>query len=780
MASRIRALASVARGVAVPVAAYLCLLASLGAGTAAAAPPRPYLVPWIAVSPGDPLPPSPPPDVAGGSINAPGLLVEAWGGSLAAAETPGAIAQAFAEARLAGRKTGLSFEVPELPVPADAREAEAASAGSLLPGLDAALAAARGADLFVLSLPDLPDDVRARRYLLMKVAAEVRARAPAARVAVLFHQPHPGDLFPKAARDLLSDEAAAYVDIVGIDLDDARTPPGEVRAAADELAFARPLLVRTPRLPDAAALLSCAARFSTVDAPFVAAPLASAADAPVLDRLGAILVGDFARDARAAEARTATGETLESTRLAPASDLGGVVLIPGFTTSGALARGPLVLSLEAPDYVSADVVELATGRSRRFAIPKTAAPPRLALSTANGPIAVVLAPREKPKEEAAHAAAAVTAVRGITAEEILAKHQVWRAARDARWTRFVGTNRTSIRFRFEGLDNSFELSFEGPLFYEKGKGFDWAWSTAYVNGVRWRGKKFPTLPLLQPEKVSELPLTLTFNDAYRYELDGETTVAGLPCWKLKFQPKASASAEPLYAGTVYIAQGDFSVRRVDTRQLNLTGEVQSADETTDFGEVPAPDGKPLLLPVRTRGQWIVKTFSRTTTLERYTELTGVSIDPPDFEARKKAVSASDSVMVRDTDKGIRYLEKNKQGERVVVEDTKTAKLFGLGGVFYDGSYDYPLPLLGVYYIDLDVGEEEEAAAGLLRGGRPRGLVQRPEPLRDEVRPGRRRLRQRHPRQRQPVRGRDRGQGPEREEPEASPRTSTSGTRSPAT
>jgi hypothetical protein len=691
-------------------------LAALALASALAAPPeRPHLAPWVVVQPGETAPPAAGPAAPPLSANAPGLLVDVAAASIADSRTPAAVRALFAESRAAGRRAGLLVELPPVKVPESAREAEAVTADSLVPGLGALLAAARDADLFVLSLPDLSGEVRSRRWLLMKAAAIARSVGPSARIAVLFHQPAEGGLFPPGAKELLSEEASAFVDLLGLDLDDAATAPEALREAADGLAFARPLLVTAPRLADAGALVDLAARLSTVDAPVVGAPLADASGAPLLDRLGALLAGDVNRDGRGASARSQDGKSLAVLRLARGTDLGGIVLVTGADADGAPARGPFVLELDGPAYTAAAVHDVATGRSRSFDLPK-AGTPRLSLTTANGPLAIVLTAREKAPSEATRAATDVTAVRGLTVEEILARHQVWRAGRDARWTRFAAVNRTSYRFRLEGFPTSFELTFEGPFFYERGKGFDWAWQTAYVNGVRWRGKKIPELPLLQPEKVSELPLELTFNEAYRYELDGEDVVGGVPCWVVRFEPSAGFKAKAIYSGRVFIARTDFSLRRVSAKQLNLTGEVQSVDETTDFAEVAAPDGgPPLLQPVTTRGQSILRTFSRTTTLERTTELLELHLDPGDYDERKAAVLAGDQVMVRDTDQGVRYLEKRKDGERVVVEDAKTSRIFGLGGVFYDDSFDFPLPLLGLYYIDLDVAKKKKQLQGFWGG-----------------------------------------------------------------
>ncbi|HQR68610.1 MAG TPA: hypothetical protein PLB02_14565, partial [Thermoanaerobaculia bacterium] len=428
----------------------------------------------------------------------------------------------------------------------------------------------------------------------------------------------------------------------------------------------------------------------------------------LLLRFGRLLDGDFGADARGAKAATANGEPLPSYRFVSGVDLGGVVLLPGIGAAGAPVRSPVQVTLDAPSYAAFQVVELATGRSGRFEIPATRDAPTLTVSTAAGPIALVLTARERPAAEAPRARVEATAERGITAEEILAGHQVWRAARDRRWARFVARNETSINFRFVDLNSTLNLTLAGPYFFEKGKGSDWVWHEAYLNGVRWRGKKVPELPLVQPEKVSELPLSLTFDDSYGYELAGEETVGEKPCWVLAFTPKARASDRPLYAGTVDISKADFSVVRVRSKQLNLTGEMLSVDQETEFGPVRAADGgSPLLFPTHQVSRWVLNTFSGTTTLETETRLLEVRLDPADWETALAAASASDDVMVRDTEKGMRYLEKTKEGERVVVDNPRTSRLFGLAGVYWDSSFSFPWPLLGIYYIDLDFRNKQE-------------------------------------------------------------------------
>jgi hypothetical protein len=703
-------------------------------GPADASAPTPALSPWLKIAPGDarigrlagkPATPFSP--------NAPALLLEldpkAWGTETSASRD--AIRALAKDAHRAGWRWGLALELPDVTIPPDVRAAESATVEDLWPGLGEILREAKATDLVTIGfasahLPGIHEvgwseearfDPKARSYLLRKASAGVRAAAPHVRIAFAAGPVAHGELAPRDVKQLFSEENAAYVDIVGV-TPLARPAPGEIRVVVDDMVFGKPALVdfgATMATP--AALLAAGARLAAENASFVvASPSWSPSQDVVFERFAGLLDGDFGLDSRAVTASAANGEALDSFRFVSGTDLGGVVLIPGTTPAGGASSGAFSLTLDETAYASAEVFELETGASKKLEFPAAGVPTRLSLSLANGPVGMRLVAREKLPSEAAKAVVGVAATRGLTVEEILAKHQTWRAARDARWKTLAARNTMSMRFRFAELNNTLDLAFAGKFFYEKGGGYDWAWSEAYFNGVRWKGKKIPELPLLQPEKVSEMPLALTFDDAYRYTLAGENTVNGVPCWALDFTPRAAASDKPLYAGTVWVAKSDYAAIRTRTRQLNLTAEIQAVDELSDFNEVPAPDGGlPLRLPTHTTGQWILKTFSRTTVIERESVLTDIRLDDSSFRAEREEAYASKETMVRDTEKGVRYLEKTKDGGRAVTEDAKSGKLFGLAGLFYDGSYDYPLPLLGFYWIDLDASKRHDQVQVLFGG-----------------------------------------------------------------
>jgi hypothetical protein len=51
---------------------------------------------------------------------------------------------------------------------------------------------------------------------------------------------------------------------------------------------------------------------------------------------------------------------------------------------------------------------------------------------------------------------------------------------------------------------------------------------------------------------------------------------------------------------------------------------------------------------------------------------------------------------------MRYLEKGDDGSRTVQQGFDEDRVFGLAGTYYDASFDYPLPLIGIDYFSNDV------------------------------------------------------------------------------
>lgn len=300
----------------------------------------------------------------------------------------------------------------------------------------------------------------------------------------------------------------------------------------------------------------------------------------------------------------------------------------------------------------------------------------------------------------------VTSARQLPVEEILRRLQATEDAQKRRLHTYQAVNTTHLRFQFgtEGL----EVTFEGELFYREGFGYDWAWQRFNLQGLRWKGRDFPKVPLIQPERAANMPLEILFRPDYRYELRGTATVEGRDCWVVDFRPLALEDEESLFRGTVWIDRELFVRVRSRATQVGLKGEVISNEETALYSPVDA-EGQPAewisgnnWLPLRMVSQQIWSLFNGSLVVEKETLLSDISLNNPEFETRRQELLASDFTMVRDTEEGVRYLVPDKKtGERVVQEKLSSNRLFFGGGVFYDPSLDYPLPLLGVDYFSLD-------------------------------------------------------------------------------
>jgi hypothetical protein len=312
----------------------------------------------------------------------------------------------------------------------------------------------------------------------------------------------------------------------------------------------------------------------------------------------------------------------------------------------------------------------------------------------------------------------------ITVEEVLKRLQAFEDAQSRRLNEYTAIDTTHLRFQPNAGADSIEATLAGPLFWSRETGADWAWESLFVNGIRWRGKTLPQIPLIQPEKAAALPLEILFTHDYRYRLRGSEKLDGRDAWVVEFSPAAGGAAKRrLYRGTVWVDRATGARLRTRGVQVGLEGEVISNEETLYYTPIDAL-GRPaswapesFVLPLRLVAEQVLSILDAPTLVERETLLTNVQLNPPDFATRRQTVESSDVTMVRDTDKGLQYLVKKGDGPRVVKEGYAQSQLFGIGGLFVDDSLSYPLPLAGINYFNFDfknTGEQVNVFfAGLL-------------------------------------------------------------------
>ncbi|HYG64577.1 MAG TPA: hypothetical protein VEL74_18500 [Thermoanaerobaculia bacterium] len=540
-------------------------------------------------------------------------------------------------------------------------------------------------------------------FLLKRAAVALTGARADAKVA---SAPLPAD--PAQIRAFYGEEVAAYLEAVALQPAPAAALTAAV-AALQELDPGRPVVLDAVDYPaDPSGVLSEAARQSArgIGLTLFRKAKLTAADLAPLALLARELAGDFTYD----PASTPTGAGEAWTFIGAASDAGGAGDTLELRVIAEAPAGASELTLRFPDaYLR---------RPTRFPYtPGRFDPPSgrvegdaLLLTVTNpGRVEVVGLERATAAErEGVEERVTIATEREMPVEEILRRLQAFEDAQARRLDHYRATNTTHMRFQPAAGTQSIEATLQGPFFFDPQTGSDWAWEALYVNGVRWRGKSIPEIPLVQPEKAAALPLEIHFNKQYRYRLRGTDTLDGRPAWVVDFAPTGpAAEGGKLYQGTVWVDRQIYSRLRTRAVQLGLEGEVISNEETMHYTPVDA-EGKPApwgpqsyVLPLRIVAQQLLSVVNSATVVERETLLTDVRINAAGFEEARRQVAGTDVTMVRDTAEGLRYLVKDDSGERVVQEGFDTSKLFALGGVFYDDALDYPLPLAGVNYFSFD-------------------------------------------------------------------------------
>jgi hypothetical protein len=295
-------------------------------------------------------------------------------------------------------------------------------------------------------------------------------------------------------------------------------------------------------------------------------------------------------------------------------------------------------------------------------------------------------------------------------EEIVFRHQQTQAMQDAMLQTYIAHVRIEQHFHPSPADPAYNLITENRLFSDHGV-VEWEELSFELNGAKWTTNR-PPFPLVQPEKVLSLPLDLRLNQDYTYRLDGVDTVNGRQAYVVKFDPAESTKA--LYRGTVWIDRTTFARLKVQAVETKLSGPIVSNDETQLYEPSGDINGRPIWLLNRLVSKQIFLIAGRSVLIEREVHLSDIALNPAVFDQERSVARASNRVMYRDTDQGVRYLV--KQGETRVVSDkmTTSARAFALGADI-DPSFDYPLPIGGINILDFNFLKKNYQLA-LLYGG----------------------------------------------------------------
>jgi hypothetical protein len=312
----------------------------------------------------------------------------------------------------------------------------------------------------------------------------------------------------------------------------------------------------------------------------------------------------------------------------------------------------------------------------------------------------------------------VSATRSLTIGEIIARHQQQQRAQDAVVKSYTAHARMEQHFRPTIADPGYDVVTENRYFVA-GAEVEWEELSFSVNGAKF-GADRPGFPLLQPEKVLSLPLQLRFDDGYQYRLAGSERVDGYDCYVVRFDPVREDSA--LYKGTVWIDKKTFGRVRVQAVQGGLSAPVISNDETQRYSPIVVGN-RPVFLFSGLTARQIVLIAGRNLLVEKSVEFGDFRINPEAFDRERASARESDRVMYRETVRGLRYFVK-ENGTRIVSDrPTNHAKALAIGTTI-DPSYAFPLPMLGIDYLNFQFGSPNQQLAILFAGVLAAGNIQR--------------------------------------------------------
>ena len=111
-----------------------------------------------------------------------------------------------------------------------------------------------------------------------------------------------------------------------------------------------------------------------------------------------------------------------------------------------------------------------------------------------------------------------------------------------------------------------------------------------MNGVKWKGRTIPKLPILQPEKVTTLPLEIRLTEEYALRArrgDDGRRPAGV---RDRLSPARGGHRQADLPRHAWIDKQTFALLRRESIQLNLKGDTLSNVQTEFYRAVPGTDG----------------------------------------------------------------------------------------------------------------------------------------------------------------------------------------------
>ncbi len=302
-------------------------------------------------------------------------------------------------------------------------------------------------------------------------------------------------------------------------------------------------------------------------------------------------------------------------------------------------------------------------------------------------------------EEKAFSTVNVTARADLTVEEIVARWQQYRESQRQKLDNYIASCFMTLHFDSTNFGPGFDISMPMKQYSNRRTGLlEWAQTGFYIDGVKLKHKFDFPLPQLEPEKVMTQPMELALSEKYSYKLLGTEQINGNYTFVVGVEPLEQN--ETLYSGKIWIDGTTFRQIKMYLTHRGAKSNVVANVETQNYELVSDGKGNQFNLLVSIYSQQTLNAADRDFLLEKTYKFSDYLINVPDFDVQLGTARSSDLPMYRETAAGLRVLKKEGDQRVEQVRNDKRVESI-VGGAFYEGTYNFPIPLAGFSLVDFN-------------------------------------------------------------------------------
>jgi hypothetical protein len=255
-------------------------------------------------------------------------------------------------------------------------------------------------------------------------------------------------------------------------------------------------------------------------------------------------------------------------------------------------------------------------------------------------------------------------------------------------------SRLSINIHAQtGRGSGADLGFVFISFEKVGEPEELLQEQVLVNGVSANIRGGMQLPIVESKRSISPPVALSLTERYRYSDGGP---GGTDARWIRFAP--AVDDPTLFTGQILIFESTGRIMEERSERSDLPGIVKSERRKIIYGE-PAL-GHWRALEIQTFERWVLS--GGVAQIRRNLVYSNFKINQSNFNQSRLLARNSNSAMLRQTEDGVRYLTKNKDGSRTLEHKQRTFGRAIGGAIMADPALSFPVvPAAALALFDFD-------------------------------------------------------------------------------